>query len=175
MHSPTDTTAEEDFNIVATWLDADKTRWVAGVMAGLFAGLVAMGLAMAMSVVGGLEFWFPVKLLGMVIYGPSATEYGMHAPILAGFLIWEGVAAFWGFIYGHFVKTDSLGALLAMGMVWGLFLWIFDWNLFLHADKSILASNVSPASAFPVCLTYGLALTSVAFFYRAMGGKLKQV
>jgi hypothetical protein len=33
----------EDIDLVATWLDADKVRFAAGIAAGLFAGLVALG------------------------------------------------------------------------------------------------------------------------------------
>jgi hypothetical protein len=171
MHSPTDSTATEEFNLVETWLRVDRVRWIAGVMAGLFAGLVAIGLGGVLAAVSGLEFWFPIKLMATIVLGAQATEVGMILPaILTGLVVFEALCAFWGFVYGHFVKTNSLGPLLAMGVVWGLLAWIFNWNLFMHSIRTIVAADVSPGATFPVCMTYGVALTSIAFFDRALRG-----
>jgi hypothetical protein len=159
----------EDIDLVATWLVADKTRWAAGIAAGLFAGLVALAFAGVLAIAGGTEFWFPVKLMGTWVTGPSGTEFGPHlGNIFAGLVIVELLSTFWGFVYGHFVKTNSLGALLAMGLVWGIFGWIFHWNLYFHSIRTILASNVSAATALPIFIVWGLSLTSVAFFDRAL-------
>lgn len=159
----------EDTDIVAGWLIADKTRWIAGVMAGLFAGLVALGFAGVLAIAGGLEFWFPIKIMGSWILGASATELGFKlGAIIAGLVIVEALSAFWGAVYAHFVKTDSLGSLLAMGVVWGTFGWIFHWNLYFHSIKPILAANISPGAVFPVFMVWGMALTVVSFFDRAM-------
>lgn len=159
----------EDIDLVATWLVADKTRWIAGVAAGLFAGLVALSFAGVLALTGGMEFLFPVKLMASAILGPYATELGAHPrAVIAGLVFTEALAALWGFVYAHFIKTNALGALLAMGLVWGVFGWIFHWNLYFHSIKPILAANISPAAAFPVFLVWGLSLTSVAFFDRAL-------
>lgn len=162
----------EDIDLVATWLVADKTRWVAGILAGLFAGVIALAFAGVLAAASGMEFLYPVKLMGTPILGFDATDTrsGFGA-VLVGFLLFEAVSAFWGFVYAHFCKTNALGSLLAMGAVWGLFSWIFEWNLFLHAVKPILYSGVGPGPAFLVCMVYGVSLTSVAFFYRALGGR----
>ena len=170
MQSPTETAAE-DFNLVEAWLTRDTTRWIAGVMAGLFAGLVALGLGMVMSAVSGMEIWFPIKLMATIILGSTATELGPQlGAILVGFVLFEAICAFWGFVYAQFVRTNQLGALLAMGVVWGLFSWILTWNLFMHSFKTIMAADISPAATFPVCIAYGVSLTVVVFFDRAMRG-----
>jgi hypothetical protein len=110
--------------------------------------------------------------MGTAILGPTATEIGTNMNgVFAGLFLVEALAAFWGFVYAHFVKTNSLGALLAMGLVWGVFGWIFHWNLYFHSIKTILYAQVSPGAAFPVFLAYGLSLTSVAFFDRAFRGR----
>lgn len=161
----------EDVDLVAGWLVADKTRWAAGIAAGLFAGVVALGLAGVLAVSGGMEFWFPIKLMATPIVGSAATEYGFNVgSIVAGLIFVEALAAFWGFVYSHFVKTDSLGALLAMGVVWALFGWIFHWNLYFASFRTVYAAHVSSGAAFPVFLAYGVSLTSVAFFDRAFRG-----
>jgi hypothetical protein len=161
----------EDIDLVAPWLVADKVRWIAGIAAGLFAGIVALGFAGVLASAGGMEFWFPTKLMGTWIVGAAATEIGPNSSgVLAGLVVVEALAAFWGLVYAHFVKTESLGALLAMGLVWGVFGWIFHWNLYFHSIRTIMASNVSAGAAFPVFLVWGLALTSVSFFDRALRG-----
>jgi hypothetical protein len=159
----------EDIDLVATWLDADKTRWVAGLIAGLFAGVMALAVAGVLAAAGGMQFLYPVKLMATWVLGYGATDIaGGMGPVVIGFIVFEAVSAWWGFIYAHFVKTNNLGSLLAMGAVFGFFSWVFEWNLFLHAVKPILYSGVGPAPAFLVCMVYGVSLTSVAFFDRAL-------
>jgi hypothetical protein len=162
---------DEDFNLVALWLRTDAKRWLAGILAGAFAGAVALGVAMAISAMSGREFWYAAKLLGTAILGPFATEVGLHMDaVLAGFVVMEAICIFWGLVYAHFTQTNQLGPLLAMGVVWGLFSWIFIWNLFLPAFQTIYAAHISPAAAFPICLAYGISMTSVAFFDRMVRG-----
>jgi hypothetical protein len=158
----------EDINLVALWLDADKVRFAAGIAAGLFAGLVALAFAGVLAAAGGMEFTFPTKLMGTWIVGASGTEVGANlGHVLAGVAVVEVLSAFWGFVYAHFVKTNSLGALLAMGLVWGVFGWIFHWNLYFHSIRTILASNVGPGAPLLVFVVWGVSLTCVAFFDRA--------
>jgi hypothetical protein len=167
MHSPTDT--DGDINLVEGWLKADPKRWLAGVLAGLFAALIAIAVAGIISVVGGMEFLFPVKLMATWVLGASATELGMHLGAIAvGFGVIGAICGFWGFVYAQFVRTNCLGPLLAMGLVWGIFSWVFEWNLFFHSIKPILTADVSPAPVFFICLAYGISLTSVAFFDRSL-------
>ena len=162
---------DEDFNLVELWLRTDPRRWIAGALAGAFAGAVALALAMVMSAMSGREFWYAPKLLGTILLGAFATETGPHfGAILAGIVVMEAICVFWGVVYAHFTGTNSLGPLLAMGVVWGLFSWVFTWNLFLPAFRTIYAAQISPAAAFPICLAYGLSMTSVAFFDRMISG-----
>jgi vacuolar-type H+-ATPase subunit I/STV1 len=158
----------EDIDLVATWLDADRVRFAAGISAGLLAGILALAVAGVMSVAGGQQFTYPAKLMATFLLGWDATDLNAGiGTVLTGFVIFEVVSAFWGFIYGHFVKTNNLGSLLAMGAVFGFFSWVFEWNLFLHSVRPILYSGVGAGPAFLVCMVYGVALTSVAFFDRA--------
>lgn len=163
----------EDMNIVALWLRCDKTRWVAGAAGGLFAGLVAIFFAMVMAVLGGKEFWFPVKLIASIVLGPSATVLGFHfGAIAVGCAVFEALAMFWGVVYAHFAPTNSLSALLGVGATWAAFSWIFIWNLFLQSFKPIFNAQVSSGAAFAICMVYGLSLTAVAFFDRVLRGKI---
>ncbi len=160
-----------EYNLVEVWLRKDPIRWISGGLAGLFAGIVAMGLAMFIASSVGMESWFPVKLISTVALGPSATEIGNMKAVLVGGFIFEALCLFLGIIYAHFTGTNFLGALIPMGLVWGTFSWIFIWNLFMQSFKPIFAAQISSAVAFPVCITFGLALSSVAFFDQKLRGK----
>src|SRR5690242_9406514 len=120
-----------DMNLVEMWLRRDPSRWLAGLLAGLAAGAFAMGVAMLLSAVFGTEAWFPVKLAATPFLGAEATEIGQgFGAVLTGFLAHEILCAFFGFVFAHFVFTNSVPALLGMGLVWAAFSWVFLWNLF---------------------------------------------
>lgn len=164
-----------DTPLVEHWLRLDITRWIAGAFAGLFAGLVAMGLAMFLAVVGGHEAMFPAKLMATIVLGPQATiQGGGSGAVVTGFFVFEAICLFYGVVFGHFTFTNRPAALMKLGLVWGAFSWIFVWNLFLQSFNSILWAQVPSAPAFFVCLTYGLGMTSVAFFDRAMRGNARR-
>jgi hypothetical protein len=154
--------AEIDYNIVALWTSIDVTRWIAGCIAGAFAACLATIVAGAFATSGGFEFLFPVKLLGTALLGREATAYGSTSGLVAGALVLGFITVFWGFVFGHFVRTNKFFNLLGMGVTWGLFSWVFVWNLFLHSVKSISASNMSSGPAMAICLTYGLGMMSIA-------------
>lgn len=163
---------DNDMNMVATFLVADPVRWVAGVVAGAFAGVIALVLAMIMASAAGYEFLFPAKLMGTILLGAEATasDAGV-APVIVGFVIFELVAMLWGFVFGHFTRaTNALPALLGVGLAWAAFSWVFIWCLFLQSFRPIFVANLNYGAAIPVCLAYGLGLTSVAFFDRMIRG-----
>ncbi len=154
-----------EYNLVEIWLRRDPARWIAGALGGLFAGAVAMGVAMLLAQMGGLELEFPIKLMGTLILGSPATEIGENREsILAGASVIGAICIFWGVIFAHFTGTNSFKVLLPMGLVWGIFSWIFLWNLFLQSFKPIYAARIPSGPVLPICLTYGLALASIAFF-----------
>lgn len=156
-----------DGDIVALWLRKDPTRWMAGIFSGAFAGLVALAVAMLLAQNAGKEFLFPAKLLSTAILGPAGTDNSVSLGAIVGLIVWESIAVFWGFVYSHFVATNAFRALLAMGLVWGLFLWIFNWNLYMQSVLPIRWAAVPSGAAILICVIYGLSLSSVAIFDRA--------
>jgi hypothetical protein len=163
-----------EYNLVEIWLRRDPTRWIAGALGGVFAAVVAMVVAMVIAQSAGYEVWLPIKLMGTPILGAAATEIGNTSGILAGAFLTGMICVFWGVIFAHFTGTNSVSALLAMGLVWGTFSWIFIWNLFLPSFTTIFAARISAGAAFPVCIAYGLALASVAFIDPVLRGS-KQI
>ncbi len=163
----------QEIRIVEKWLQRDTVRWIAGALAGLFAGAVAMAFAMYMASSADMESWLPVKLFATICLGAKATEYGMNTTyVMTGLFILGGLFAFWGVIYAHFTYTNDLLSLLGMGLAWGAFTWIFNWNLFLQSFLEIRSAGIPSSAAFAVCMMYGIALASVGFFDRALrGGK----
>jgi hypothetical protein len=90
--------------------------------------------------------------------------------LIAGFFSFEALAAFFGFVFSHFVFTNRLSMLVGMGFAWAGFSWVFIVNLFSPSFRDIFVSDFSRGGAFGVCCAYGLALTSVAFFDRVLRG-----
>lgn len=160
-----------EYNLVEMWLRKDPLRWISGALAGLLAAAIAMGVAMLIAQAGGHELWFPVKLMGSILLGSSATDIDSSAGIMAGGLFIEGLGALLGFIYSHFTGSNKMGALLPMGLVWGIFSWIFIWNLFMQSFLPIYSARISSGPVFLICIAFGLSLASVAFFDRALKGK----
>jgi hypothetical protein len=158
-------------NFVTNWLRRDPTRWISGGLAGLFSAVLAMVLAMGLAKSAGFEAWFPVKLFGTLILGSAATEFTHPQGALVGALIIGALAIVLGIAFAHFVYTNAMAALLAMGLVWGVFSWIFIWNLFLQSYKTVFAAQISSVGAFPVCILFGIALASVSFFDRMLRGR----
>lgn len=156
-----------EYNLVEFWLRRDPVRWLAGVLGGFLAGAVAMGLAMVLASALGYDTWFPAKLMGTLVLGPVATD---NAPnqnaVLVGLVVFEAICIFWGFIYSHFVMATRIPSLLAMGVVWGIFSWIFIWNLYMQSFNSIFAAQIPSGLALPVCLAYGVSLASVGILDR---------
>src|SRR5437588_359873 len=123
MNTPREIDTAGEMNLVQYWLRKDTTRWKAGVLAGLFAGVIMLAFAAVLGkALGVADLWFPVKLWASILVGPRAMAFGNHMPaILGGFVFFEILAAFLGFIYGHFVFSNSYSALLPMGVVWAVF------------------------------------------------------
>jgi hypothetical protein len=172
-HSPDYAQMQEgEMNLVDKWSRIDPTRWIAGVMAGILAMVIAMVLAGVFAKAGGMDFLFPVKLMATPIMGASATEFaaGIGA-IIVGAIVLAFIGGFWGFVYSHFVFSNSMSALLPMGLVWAIYLWIFNWNLYLQSFKTISVTDLPRSLVFFVCLAYGFSLSSVTFFDRAIRKK----
>ena len=160
-----------DTNLVEMWLRKDPVRWMAGVAAGLFAALVMIAFSMLVAILFGMEAWYPVKIAALPFFGSEAGELGFQlGHILVGVVFLEVLGAFLGFLYAHFNFTNQLPALLAMGVVWGIFAWIFISNLFIQSSRPVFHAHYSSGAAFFSWIVFGISLTSVAFFDRMLRG-----
>src|SRR5947209_5848509 len=137
-------------NLVENWLRRDPIRWVSGSLAGIFGAIVATIFAMFLSVSSGLQSWFPLKLLGTILMGASATDVDLTQGAVYGGVLFAVVSAFLGMVFAHFVYTNVLQERLIMGVVWGVFSWIFLWNLFMQSFKPIYAAQIPSTAVFPV-------------------------
>lgn len=161
-----------EYNLVEIWLRKDPIRWVAGMLAGLFAGAVALGVSMMICSANGIDPWLGAKLIGTTVLGASATDSSSMQGAFTGGVVFEALCMFLGFIFAHFTGTNSIKSLLAMGLVWGTFAWIFIWNLFLQSFRPIFAARIPSAAAFPICIAFGLTLAVVSVFDSILrGGK----
>lgn len=156
-----------DIDLVVHWTRADIPRWVAGALAGVLAAMIALAFASVFSAAVGKEFWFAAKLMATPFLGASATAYGVHLlAISVGTLFFLALGSVLGFAFAHFVFTNHVPSLLAMGMVWAAFSWVFIWNLFFQSIRPLHFMAVPPSAAIPVCVVFGISLVSVGFFDR---------
>ena len=154
-----------EYDLVAQWLRRDRARWIAGAISGLFAAAVAILAGMTLSALTGQsDITLTPKIFGTLIVGSSATEYTSGVGLWAGTLVLEILGMISGMIYSHFVPSQSLYALLPMGAAWGIFSWIFLWNLTLQSFTTISALGVPSSEAFAVCLSFGLSLSLIKLF-----------
>lgn len=158
-----------EIDLVAIWLKFDAKRWIAGAFAGMFAAAVMIGFSMALCSFSGGELWFPVKIASIPFLGHLALDEVSHNQSLTiGIIMYEALGAFLGAVYAHFTGTNRMGPLLGMGLTWGCFGWVFINNLFSHSWRNIIAARVHEGAAFGAWIVFGIALTSVAFFDRAL-------
>lgn len=153
--SPLSSSAPSSF--VAPWLKIDPTRWMAGWLTGALGASCGIAGSMALAAYHGVEAEFPPRLLATLLLGPEATTFQHPSSLWVGFGVAKVIGGFWGLVYGHFVWAEKISASLGMGLTWGLFAWIFNWNLFLQSFSSIAAAEVSPAAGLLSCLIYGLS------------------
>ena len=163
MNSQVNTQVDDgnDINVVALWTSVDIPRWIAGIIAGAIAAVISMCVGGVISTAHGFEFLFPVKLLGTPLLGNSATAYGNSQGVMAGVVVVGFITMFWGFVFGHFVRTNKFWGLFGMGLTWGAFSWVFTWNLYLHSFPTIVAANIPSSAAFAVCFAYGLGMMTI--------------
>lgn len=155
-----------ELNLVESWVKKDPARWIAGALAGLFAGLAMLAFAVILFALLGYDAWAPVKIAAVPFLGGEAMAYGNTQGLIFGFVVHELFSMFIGFVFGHFVFTNSLPGLLGMGLTWGIFAWIFLNNLYFNSWREYFVVEMPRGAGFFSLLVFGISLTSVAFFDR---------
>ncbi len=171
MSSSSNSSDDNDMDLVAVWLKKDPRRWIAGILAGVFAGILMLAFAALLSSMAGHEPLFAVKLGALPFLGNVSTDFASSGAVVVGFIAIEVLAAFLGLVYAHFTGTNALAPLLGVGIVWGIFGWIFISNLFIQSFQSVKAAHISSGASFFAWMVFGVALTSVSFFDRMLRGK----
>lgn len=161
----------EDHAIVAIWLKKDPVRWVAGAMAGLVAGAAMMAFAVLLSkITGAPDILYPLKVPALPLLGLEATEMASMKGAIVGFAAHEILCIFLGFIYAHFTGTNRFYPLLGVGLTWGAFGFVFISALFSQSFRAIFVQGLPLGMVFFCWMVFGVALTSVSFFDRALRG-----
>lgn len=158
-----------DIALVEYWVKKDTRRWIAGILAGGFAGIASILFAVALCKFFGADPFFPLKAPAAPLLGSRALEYGMNTQVMViGFVTYEVLSMILGFAFAHFTVTNAFGPLFGMGLTWAAFSWVFIYNLFSNSFRVIFTANMPGGVTFAVCVVFGIALTSVAFFDRIM-------
>ena len=108
----------------------DRDRYLGWVPVGLVGGeLGGLGLALTSMIwawFNGLGFWYPLSLFGSLLLGESAVSHGAAASAdLLGVAILVVLSALFGLVFTYGVAHTGLaqGAIIALGVGWGLLLW----------------------------------------------------
>lgn len=158
---------EGEVNLVEIWLRKDPVRWVAGAVGGCFAGICALVFAMVLSTLNGMDLWYPAKVPAIPFMGAEAMNVDAGGSVIViGVVAFLALCVFLGAVFAHFTGTNCLGALLGVGLAWGAFSWVFIFNLFMPAFRDFFITAPSSGAAFFVCMVFGTALTSTAYFDR---------
>ncbi|HET7035256.1 MAG TPA: hypothetical protein VFI42_06185 [Thermomicrobiaceae bacterium] len=107
-----------------------RDRYLGWVPVGLIGGELG-GLALALTSTiwawfNGLGFWYPLSLVGSLLLGESGVSHDAAAGAdLLGVVILIVLSALFGLIFSYGVSHSSLGqgAIIALGIGWGLLLW----------------------------------------------------
>lgn len=159
---------EGEMNLVAEWLRVDPVRWVAGATAGIFAGVMMLAVGMIFATAFGEEALYPFKVAAVPFLGAQATNLSNGSAIWVGLIVQSFFSGLWGVIFSHFVFTNKTVPLLGMGLVWGIFNWIFVHNLFMRSFPDYLALNISSGTTIFCDLFWGLCMASVGFFHSVL-------
>ena len=158
---------DPDFNIVEIWLRRDPARWMAGAFGGLFAAFMMWAFTAILMKSAGHEGWFLLKAFAVPVIGGKAMATGFHLhAILTGGAIFALLSVVLGMVYAHFTGTNKVGPLLAMGVVWGAFSWVFLNNLFSASFRELFVLQIPKGPALFAWMVFGLSLASVSFFDR---------
>jgi hypothetical protein len=140
---------------------------MAGAFGGLFAALMMWAFTAILKNSAGQEGWFLLKVFAVPVIGGKAMATGFHLhAILTGGAIFALLSVVLGTVYAHFTGTNNIGALLAMGAVWGSFAWVFLNNLFSSSFRELFVLQIPKGPALFAWMVFGLSLASVSFFDR---------
>lgn len=171
-HTDIHTENDGETNLVETWLTFDLPRVIAGFLAGIFAGIIMAIVAGGFATMGGLEFFYPIKLAASPLLGDNALNLGIWPGVLAvGALTHLFLCGILGAIFAHFTQTNAVIPLLGAGFMWGTFAWIFINNLFSKSFQQVMAAHVPAGAAFFIHLAFGFSLVSIRVFDRWVCGR----
>lgn len=118
-----------------------SVRATGGLMAGLVAGIVMALVAMFRSLIVGLGFWLPMKLVGATFYGVGAL-IGAGSVVNVGIvthLVVSGAAGMiFGLLFGNWLHKASG---LAVGIFYGLAIWALNTWVILPWLDTVMAQR----------------------------------
>ena len=157
-------TLEGEHNLVALLWNFRAVRLKAGMLAGIFAGTMMLVFGMIFCAAKGLDVTAPLKIAALPFLGNAAMEYGSGTGIVVGLIAFFIYTIFHGMTYSHVTGGNHRGALLGMGLTWGVFSWVFVTCLFMPAFRSYYEAEIPRGVMFFAWMVWGLSLQSVKWF-----------
>lgn len=129
------TTSTNEPSITHIW-SRFNPRWLAaGAFSGILAGLLVIGIGCLLAGKHMGEWSQPFKIIGAAIYGKEALHFGAFgAAGMAGLIIHVTLSAIYGSTFAQMVnENSSRGALIILGAVTSMIIWVFGCALFMPA------------------------------------------
>jgi hypothetical protein len=132
-----------------------------GAAAGVLGGVFIAAILVVMNLMQGRGFWAAFKGAGAPFLGERAMQPGFDAvAVLVGALCHFAISIGWGILFAALVYGVSRGATVALGIAWGVVVWLGMYYVVLP-----LAGLGEMASASPV----GLAVLNHLVFGLGVG------
>lgn len=131
----TTTTSTNEPSITHIWTRFNP-RWItAGAFSGILAGLLVIGIACLLAGKHLGEWSQPFKIISATVYGKEALSFGAFgAAGLVGLIIHTALSAIYGITFAQMVnENSSRGALIILGFVTSMIIWVFGCALFMPA------------------------------------------
>jgi hypothetical protein len=149
----------EDAPIVEHWLKFHPQRFFLGGLSGILAAWGALIVGGLLCLFSEMDPFTPATVLGTILLGSKSMTIGSTTGLVAGLLVAALIGGFWGLVYAQMTYTNRFFPLLLVGLTWGIYSWIFTWNLFLQSFLDVYSAELPTSAALLVCLAYGFFLT----------------
>lgn len=140
-----------------------------GAAAGLFAGAVLLiGLAVVFSLFEAVPAWYPIQVIGSLVYGPAALSAFDPAVLLTGITLHLfGPALIWGLVFGalvNLVGPTRVEGWELLGLFVGAASQVIDVYILAPAvftvvqGQDLWAASIPDGWSWALHLMYGVAL-----------------
>jgi hypothetical protein len=131
-----------------------------GIVAGIIGGIAISVWMLISTLVQGMDPWMIFKGAGAPFLGERAMQPGFDGvAVLVGTLCHFGISIVWGALFGVLFYGLSRAATVAMGVVWGVVVWLAMYYLVLPlVGLGAITESVPPWKAAVEHVLFGVVV-----------------